>query len=72
VLSLYRRRLSDLQPGDATSESHIAQQAERSYGLTALHAERDTILRLARSREVSDDTARKLLREIDLAEARYR
>ena len=72
VLSLYRRRLSDLQPSDAKSESHIAQQAERGYGLTALRAERDTILRLARSREVSDDTARKLLREIDLAEARYR
>jgi NhaP-type Na+/H+ or K+/H+ antiporter len=72
VLSLYRRRLSDLQPSDAKSEAHLAQQAERGYSLTALRAERDAILRLARSREVSDDTARKLLREIDLTEARYR
>jgi hypothetical protein len=37
-----------------------------------LRAERDTILRLGRKREISDETARKLLREIDLVEARYR
>jgi NhaP-type Na+/H+ or K+/H+ antiporter len=49
-----------------------ARQAEREYRLTALRAERDTILDLGREREISDETARKLLREIDLVEARYR
>jgi CPA1 family monovalent cation:H+ antiporter len=47
-------------------------QAERAFRLAALKAERDTILRLARRGTISDATARKLLREIDLVEARYR
>jgi CPA1 family monovalent cation:H+ antiporter len=50
----------------------MAEQAELAYRLTALKAERDTILALAREHRISDETARKLLREIDLVEARYR
>jgi CPA1 family monovalent cation:H+ antiporter len=74
VIDLYRRRLRDIQLGDGGSSAdfHAARSAERDYRLTALRAERDTILRLGRRREISDETARKLLREIDLVEARYR
>jgi CPA1 family monovalent cation:H+ antiporter len=73
VVNLYRNRLRNIQLGDdGGPDVHAARRAEREYRLTALGAERDTILRLGRSREISDETARKLLREIDLVEARYR
>jgi CPA1 family monovalent cation:H+ antiporter len=73
VVGLYRNRLRNIQLGDgAGPDVHAARLAEREYRLAALAAERDTILGLGRRREISDETARKLLREIDLVEARYR
>jgi CPA1 family monovalent cation:H+ antiporter len=73
VVNLYRNRLRNIQLGDgAGPDVHAARLAEREYRLAALAAERDTILRLGRRREISDEIARKLLREIDLVEARYR
>jgi CPA1 family monovalent cation:H+ antiporter len=73
VVGLYRNRLRNIQLGDgAGPDVHAARLAERKYRLAALAAERDTILSLGRRREISDETARKLLREIDLVEARYR
>jgi CPA1 family monovalent cation:H+ antiporter len=73
VVNLYRNRLRNIQLGDGGGpDVHAARLAERDYLLAALRAERDTILRLGRRREISDETARKLLREIDLVEARYR
>jgi NhaP-type Na+/H+ or K+/H+ antiporter len=73
VVSLYRNRLRNIQLGDgAGPDAQAARDVEREYRLTALRAERDTILQLGRQREISDETARKLLREIDLVEARYR
>jgi len=72
VAGLYRHRLRVGQDGDGGHDPQAAREAERDYRLTALRAERDTILRLGRRGEISDETARKLLREIDLVEARYR
>jgi Na+/H+ antiporter len=73
VVNLYRNRLRNIQQGDGNGpDVHAARNAEREYRLAALRAERDTILLLGRKREISDETARKLLREIDLVEARYR
>jgi len=75
VANLYRNRLRDIRLGDGTEggpDFHEARQAERDYRVAALRAERDTILRLGRRGEISDEIARKLLREIDLVEARYR
>jgi CPA1 family monovalent cation:H+ antiporter len=53
------------------SRVRVAEQAEREYRLAALQAERGAILALVHGRELSDEIARKLLREIDLVEARY-
>jgi Na+/H+ antiporter len=53
------------------SRVRVAEQAEREYRLAALQAERTAILALVHARELSDEIARKLLREIDLVEARY-
>jgi CPA1 family monovalent cation:H+ antiporter len=73
VMGLYQHRLAKIIPAGADrSRVREADQAERAFRLAALKAERDTILRLARRGTISDATARKLLREIDLVEARYR
>jgi CPA1 family monovalent cation:H+ antiporter len=53
------------------SRVRVAEQAEREYRLAALQAERAAILALVHARELSDEIARKLLREIDLVDARY-
>jgi CPA1 family monovalent cation:H+ antiporter len=72
VMGLYQHRLGAGADSSDASRVREAEQAERAYRLAALKAERDTILGLARRRRISDATARKLLREIDLVEARYR
>jgi len=69
----YERRLS----GEAISDREAGQlrkadQAERALRLAALQAERGEIFSLARHFQISDETSRKLVRELDLIEARYR
>ncbi len=39
--------------------------------LSAVKAERATIFRMLRSQEIGSETAKKLVRELDLLEARY-
>ena len=58
-------------------EVHEAQQVRKAdsvdleFRMAALQAEREAIFHLARERSISDETARKLVREIDLLESRY-
>ncbi|MEO7496027.1 MAG: Na+/H+ antiporter [Massilia sp.] len=73
VISLYRHRIDGSAPGSGdAARVQQADLAERKLRLAALAAERDAILALARSGAIADHTGRKLLREIDLVEARYR
>ncbi|GAB3428246.1 Na+/H+ antiporter [Massilia solisilvae] len=73
VMGIYEHRLAGGVAGSMDpAKVRMADQSERAFRLVALHAERDTILQLARDERISDETARKLLREIDLVEARYR
>lgn len=72
VLRLYRHRLDATDAVNGHGDAQALQRAERAVRLLALNAERDAVLRLARRMDVSDETARKLLRQIDLLEARYR
>ena len=72
VLRLYEHRLNATDAANGHGDAQALQRAELTYRLLALKAERDTVLRLARRMDVSDETARKLLRQIDLQEARYR
>ena len=44
---------------------------ERELRLAGLRAEREEIYRFARLRRISDDMTHKLVREIDLLEARF-
>jgi CPA1 family monovalent cation:H+ antiporter len=71
VLRLYRHRLNATDAAGGNGDAQARQRTERSYRLIALDAERDTVLRLARRMDISDETARKLLRQIDLLAARY-
>ncbi|SDE91284.1 sodium/proton antiporter, CPA1 family [Massilia sp. PDC64] len=71
VLRLYRHRLNATDAAGGNGDAQSLKHTERRYRLLALNAERDTVLRLARRMDISDETARRLLRQIDLLEARY-
>ena len=73
VTAHYQRLLS----GDSMSDREAGQlrkadQAEGALRLAALQAERAEIFSLARRFQISDETSRRLVRELDLMEARYR
>jgi CPA1 family monovalent cation:H+ antiporter len=73
VTGIYQHRLGGGAAGGMDpARVRMADQTERALRLAALDAERDTILKLARQERISDESARKLLREIDLVDARYR
>ena len=73
VMALYQERLRRGTSGvvDAT-ELRRADSAERALRLAAVAAERECIYGLVRQREISDELARRLVRDLDLMEARYR
>ena len=50
----------------------LSDAAERELRLAALQGQREAIFDLARRRRISDEVSRRLVREIDLQEARYR
>jgi len=75
VISLYQHRLEldGSVPGDTDpAQLRKADQAEREMRLAGLRAERQAIFSLARQDQISDATARKLVRELDLMESRSR
>ncbi|VXB91609.1 Na+/H+ antiporter [Massilia sp. 9I] len=73
VRGLYQHRLGG-GSGDGTHPARVrvAEEAERHYRLAALSAERKVLQQMARHGQLSDETARRLVQEIDLVEARYR
>lgn len=73
ILDSYRRRIDSRVGADATAaEARRLDSIERRLRLAGLQAERAELFRLARTREIQDDLARRLVREIDLIETRYR
>jgi Na+/H+ antiporter len=72
VMDTYRIRFkADAQDEGAARITLRLNKIERDLRIAALRAERDEIFRLARNREITDDTARRIVRELDMAEARY-
>jgi monovalent cation/hydrogen antiporter len=51
--------------------AHKIDDIERRLRLTGLRAERSEVYRIARARRLSDETSRKLVRELDLLESRF-
>jgi len=71
VLALYRNRLEGRRrTADRSSQGRRLAEAEQRLWLAGLRAEREEIFKQARSRRIGDQTARKLVRELDLLEAR--
>lgn len=73
VMDLYRDRIESRSQGAKVSaEARLQDKLERDFRLTGLKAERDTVFRLARDRQIGSITAQKIIRELDFLEARYR
>lgn len=72
VIDLYRRRMEGHTIGENAARIRQCDDIERRLRLAALRAERDTVFALARAQEISDTSSRKLVREIDLLEERFR
>ncbi len=72
LVALYRQRIDRVASDDGSGALHrSAAGINHKLQLVALRAERDEVLRMGASHEVSELTLRKILREIDLQEARY-
>ena len=72
AMDLYRLRTADpLRTEEEVQLSKQVDKIETTLRLAGLKAEREEIFRLARNHELEDAIARRLVREIDLTEARY-
>jgi len=71
IMAMYRQRIEGCSK--VGMEAELAQKIhaiERRLVLVGLRAERAELYRIARSRNLSDELARKLVREVDLLESR--
>jgi Na+/H+ antiporter len=71
IMELYRQRVDGRsKTGEEGELARRIDEIERKPCLAGLRAERAELYRIARSRKLSDEIARKLVREVDLLEAR--
>ena len=72
IMELYRQRIdSRSKTGKEAALARKIEENERKLRLVGLRAERTEFYRMARARQLSDETARKLVREVDLLESRF-
>jgi len=72
LMEIYRARVSDQALSGVAREQYFrSEEIEHNLRLAALRAERDELYRMARAQEIGDETVRKLVRELDLIEARH-
>jgi len=72
VMELYRRRLEGHTGCENAARVRQADYIEARLRIAALCAERETVFALARAHAISDHTARKLVRDVDLQEERIK
>ena len=73
IMDLYRERIeARSQEGEAAEAARREYGIERELRLAGLKAERAAIFRSARERRLGSASTSKLVRELDLMEARYR
>jgi CPA1 family monovalent cation:H+ antiporter len=71
-MEFYRQRIDGRsKTGDDAELARRIDEIERKLRLAGVKAERAEFFRLGKSRKLSDDVLRKLVREADLAEARF-
>ncbi len=72
IMDLYHDRIeARSQEGEAAILARRSETIERTMRVSAVKAERATIFRMLRAQEIGSETAKKLVRELDLLEARY-
>ncbi len=72
ITDSYRDRLAGHAASmEVQKQARISEEIERQLWLVALQAERTELFRLARTRRLDEQHARKLVRQIDLIETRY-
>ena len=73
IMALYRQRIESRTRTDEDDieASRRLDDIERQLRLAGLVAERNELGRLMHDRQIDSDTARKLIREVDLQELRY-
>jgi CPA1 family monovalent cation:H+ antiporter len=72
IMELYRQRIDGRsKSGEEGALARKIDEIERKLRLAGLRAERDEIYRIARNRKLPDEMTRRLVREIDLLEARF-
>jgi len=73
LMEVYRHRIETRThvEGDDVMLARQTDEIERQLRLAGLAAERAELVRLGRMRLVDEETARKLIREVDLQELRY-
>jgi monovalent cation/hydrogen antiporter len=70
VMEPYRARITNPLRSDQDAERmRLTNEIERELRLAGLRAERDELYRLGRTRRLSAELVRKLVREVDLIEA---
>lgn len=73
IMELYRERIDGrLQTPDEAAVNRKLEEIEKQLRVAGLTAERDAIFKLSRVRALDSEAARKIVRDIDLLEARYR
>jgi Na+/H+ antiporter len=71
AMAPYRQRIDALSRSGAEGDvARRIEALERELELIGMRAERERLLQLTRSGQLSDEAARKLVREVDLVEAR--
>jgi CPA1 family monovalent cation:H+ antiporter len=71
-MELYRQRIeSHSQAGEAATLTRENERIEKELRLAAVKAERGEVYKRLRSRRLGSEAARKLIRELNLLEARY-
>lgn len=72
IMELYRQRIENrTKEGEEAALARLSEKVERDLRLAAVRAERAEIFRRRRNRMIDAETALKLIRELDLVEARY-
>jgi CPA1 family monovalent cation:H+ antiporter len=72
VMDFYRSRIETRsREGEAGTRVRESEGAERTMRMAAVKAERTAIFKMLRSQQIGSETAGRLVRELDLLEARY-
>ncbi|PSH64938.1 Na+/H+ antiporter [Phyllobacterium brassicacearum] len=72
IMELYRKRIDErMHLGEEREQAARSEEIGKLLHITALKAERQEIYRLVRARRLESTMATKMVRDIDLLEARY-